>query len=187
VILGRVRGLLAVLLLPRASVAAAQPVAEWQVIGGVDLEAPMGVAVDATGDVYVADTGHHRIVKSAPQGPLLATFGGLEGDGAGQFSKPQGVAIGADGSIFVADTGNNRVQKLAQSGEVLAVWGGRRLWKDMKVPDGKILMPGVISHATDLVEHPDLTEDRILKYPSVVGKETSQPAPTAASARGVGH
>jgi DNA-binding beta-propeller fold protein YncE len=72
VILGRVRGLLAVLLLTRASVAAAQPVAEWQVIGGVDLEAPMGIAVNAAGDVYVADTGNNRVQKPAQSGEVLA-------------------------------------------------------------------------------------------------------------------
>ena len=46
-----------------------------------------------------------------------------------------------------------------------------QVWKDVKLPDGKILMPGVISHATDLVEHPDVVKERFLKYASVVGKE----------------
>ena len=41
----------------------------------------------------------------------------------------------------------------------------------LKLPDGKILMPGVISHATDLVEHPDVVKDRLINYASVVGKE----------------
>src|SRR4029079_17868579 len=47
--------------------------------------------------------------------------------------------------------------------------------KDVKLPDGKILMPGLISHATDLVEHPDLIKERLLNYASVVGKENLQP------------
>jgi 5-methyltetrahydropteroyltriglutamate--homocysteine methyltransferase len=46
-----------------------------------------------------------------------------------------------------------------------------QVWKDIKLPEGKILMPGVISHATDLVEHPDVVKERFLKYASVVGKE----------------
>ena len=39
-----------------------------------------------------------------------------------------------------------------------------QVWKDVKLPDGKILMPGVISHATDLVEHPDLVAERLVNY-----------------------
>jgi 5-methyltetrahydropteroyltriglutamate--homocysteine methyltransferase len=39
------------------------------------------------------------------------------------------------------------------------------------VPPGKILMPGVVSHATNLVEHPQLVADRILRYTAIVGRE----------------
>jgi 5-methyltetrahydropteroyltriglutamate--homocysteine methyltransferase len=46
-----------------------------------------------------------------------------------------------------------------------------QVWKDIKLPDGKILIPGVIGHFTDMVEHPRLVAERILKYASVVGKE----------------
>jgi 5-methyltetrahydropteroyltriglutamate--homocysteine methyltransferase len=45
------------------------------------------------------------------------------------------------------------------------------LWKDVKLPDGKILIPGVISHQTNVVEHPELVAWRIKNYASVVGKE----------------
>jgi 5-methyltetrahydropteroyltriglutamate--homocysteine methyltransferase len=46
-----------------------------------------------------------------------------------------------------------------------------RVWKEAKIPPGKILMPGVVSHATNLVEHPDLVADRILRYAEIVGRE----------------
>ena len=46
-----------------------------------------------------------------------------------------------------------------------------RVWQDAKVPAGKILMPGVVSHATNLVEHPQLVADRIQKYAAIVGRE----------------
>jgi 5-methyltetrahydropteroyltriglutamate--homocysteine methyltransferase len=45
------------------------------------------------------------------------------------------------------------------------------VWKDVKLPDGKILMPGVITHSTDLIEHPVLVAQRIERYASVVGRE----------------
>ena len=46
-----------------------------------------------------------------------------------------------------------------------------KVWKSIKVPDGKILIPGVVSHATNVLEHPELIADRLLNYASVVGRE----------------
>jgi 5-methyltetrahydropteroyltriglutamate--homocysteine methyltransferase len=45
------------------------------------------------------------------------------------------------------------------------------VWKDVKLPEGKILIPGIISHSTNVVEHPELVAWRIKNYASVVGKE----------------
>jgi 5-methyltetrahydropteroyltriglutamate--homocysteine methyltransferase len=46
-----------------------------------------------------------------------------------------------------------------------------RVWQEVKLPEGKSLMPGVISHCTDLVEHPRLVADRLIQYAGLVGKE----------------
>jgi 5-methyltetrahydropteroyltriglutamate--homocysteine methyltransferase len=46
-----------------------------------------------------------------------------------------------------------------------------RVWKDVKLPDGKLLIPGVVSHATNTVEHPQVVADRIVRYATVVGRE----------------
>ena len=46
-----------------------------------------------------------------------------------------------------------------------------KVWRDVKLPEGKILIPGVISHATNVVEHPELIADRILLYAGLVGRE----------------
>jgi 5-methyltetrahydropteroyltriglutamate--homocysteine methyltransferase len=46
-----------------------------------------------------------------------------------------------------------------------------KLWRDTKWPDGKILIPGVICHATNVVEHPELVADRIVRYANLVGRE----------------
>ncbi|MGC1777289.1 MAG: cobalamin-independent methionine synthase II family protein [Xanthobacteraceae bacterium] len=46
-----------------------------------------------------------------------------------------------------------------------------KVWKNVKLPDGKILIPGVISHSTILVEHPELVAQRIMRYAAVVGRE----------------
>jgi 5-methyltetrahydropteroyltriglutamate--homocysteine methyltransferase len=46
-----------------------------------------------------------------------------------------------------------------------------KVWKDVKLPAGKILVPGVISHATNVVEHPELVAERIVRYAKLVGRE----------------
>ena len=46
-----------------------------------------------------------------------------------------------------------------------------QIWKDVKLPEGKILIPGVISHATNVVEHPELVAERITRLAKLVGRE----------------
>jgi len=46
-----------------------------------------------------------------------------------------------------------------------------KVWKDVKLPAGKILIPGVVSHASNVVEHPELVADRIIQYANLVGRE----------------
>jgi 5-methyltetrahydropteroyltriglutamate--homocysteine methyltransferase len=46
-----------------------------------------------------------------------------------------------------------------------------KVWRDVKLPEGKTLMPGVVSHATNVVEHPELVADRIVRYAEQVGRE----------------
>jgi 5-methyltetrahydropteroyltriglutamate--homocysteine methyltransferase len=46
-----------------------------------------------------------------------------------------------------------------------------RVWEDVKLPEGKILLPGVISHATNVVEHPELVAERIVRLARLVGRE----------------
>jgi 5-methyltetrahydropteroyltriglutamate--homocysteine methyltransferase len=46
-----------------------------------------------------------------------------------------------------------------------------KVWQDVKLPDGKLILPGVVSHATNVVEHPELVADRILRFTNLVGRE----------------
>src|SRR5262245_21758850 len=46
-----------------------------------------------------------------------------------------------------------------------------KVWQDVKLPDGKLIMPGIVSHATNVVEHPELVAERIVRFANVVGKE----------------
>jgi 5-methyltetrahydropteroyltriglutamate--homocysteine methyltransferase len=46
-----------------------------------------------------------------------------------------------------------------------------KIWKEVKLPSGKILIPGVVSHASNVVEHPELVADRVILYAGLVGRE----------------
>jgi 5-methyltetrahydropteroyltriglutamate--homocysteine methyltransferase len=46
-----------------------------------------------------------------------------------------------------------------------------KVWQDVKLPDDKLILPGVVSHATNVVEHPELVADRIARFANLVGKE----------------
>jgi 5-methyltetrahydropteroyltriglutamate--homocysteine methyltransferase len=46
-----------------------------------------------------------------------------------------------------------------------------RVWEDVNLPDGKILIPGVVGHASDFVEHPELVAERLVKYGRLVGRD----------------
>jgi 5-methyltetrahydropteroyltriglutamate--homocysteine methyltransferase len=46
-----------------------------------------------------------------------------------------------------------------------------KIWRDVKLPEGKILIPGVVTHHTNVVEHPELVADRIIRYAELVGRE----------------
>jgi 5-methyltetrahydropteroyltriglutamate--homocysteine methyltransferase len=46
-----------------------------------------------------------------------------------------------------------------------------RVWHDVKLPEGKVLLPGVVSHATNVIEHPEVVADRIVRYADAVGRE----------------
>ncbi len=62
-----------------------------------------------------------------------------------------------------------------------------RVWEDVQLPEGKLLMPGVIGHATDLVEHPELVAQRLVRYARLVGRENVQAGTDCGIGSRVGH
>ncbi|HEY2963647.1 MAG TPA: NHL repeat-containing protein [Pyrinomonadaceae bacterium] len=85
---------------------------------------PIGVAVDAQGTVFVADTYNDRIRKISPDGQVstvagAGTPGFADGDrNTSLFDTPCGIVVAADGSLIVADTGNDRLRKITPDGNV---------------------------------------------------------------------
>lgn len=91
---------------------------------------PYGIAIDpASGDLYVAERGNHRVQRITRTGAFVMSWGS-QGTAQGQFNEPIGVAVDAEGVVYVTEHTNHRVQKLrvTQSGTTwsttnLAMWG----------------------------------------------------------------
>jgi sugar lactone lactonase YvrE len=94
------------------------------------LNAPVGVAVDALGSVYIADYGNHRLRRVSPSGVISTVAGtgtpGFSGDGGpateARLSGLWGVAVDARGDVYVADSDNRRVRRLS-GGRITTVAG----------------------------------------------------------------
>ena len=91
---------------------------------------PLGVAVDGSGNVYVADYGNDEIRKITPAG-VVSTLAGKAGvagnadglDTAARFNLPESLVVDVNGNIFVADNGNNEVRKVTAAGLVSTIAG----------------------------------------------------------------
>ncbi len=89
--------------------------------GAGQLATPRNIAIGPDGNLYVADSGNHRIQVFGPDGQFLHAFGEA-GTGAGQFNEPWGLAVD-DQYIYVADTWNYRIQKFTLDGTFVTAFG----------------------------------------------------------------
>ena len=90
------------------------------------LNAPGAVAVDASGNIYIADTGNNVVRQVTPKG-VISTFAGtgtagFSGDGSAaskaQLNAPQGLAVDTAGNVYIADAGNFRVRVVGTNGNI---------------------------------------------------------------------
>ena len=95
------------------------------------LRAPSDVAVDAAGNLYIADEYNHRIRRVDSSGIITTIAGtgerGFAGDGGpaveARLAGPRGVAVDADGNVYIADEGNHRIRKVDASGTISTIAG----------------------------------------------------------------
>ena len=85
----------------------------------IGLFGPRGITVEADGNVVVADTGHHRLLRFAPDGDLIGVIGSPGADSA-RFQEPVAVLPAANGDLWVTDTWNGRIQRISAAGASLA-------------------------------------------------------------------
>ena len=98
---------------------------------GAQLGNPSGVAVDAVGNLYIADPYNDRIRKVATNGIITTVAGngsrGYSGDdgpaASAQLSDPAGVAVGTTGNLYIVDYGNNRIRRVATNGMITTIAG----------------------------------------------------------------
>ena len=89
--------------------------------------APIGIALDRTGALLVADSCNDRIRRIEPSGSVRTLAGdGMPGllDGlaaSARFDTPTGILVGADGRVTVADTGNDAIRRISSDGQVTTV------------------------------------------------------------------
>ena len=95
------------------------------------LYSPHSVTVDGAGNLYIADSGNHRIRKVDSRGTITTVagtgFGFSSGDGGpaveARLSYPEGVALDGAGNLYIADSGNSRIRKVDSRGTITTIAG----------------------------------------------------------------
>ncbi len=98
--------------------------------GAAEFSQPIGVALDSSGNLFVADKNNH-VIREITAGGVVTTVAGLVGtfgstDGTGsvaRFNQPTGLTVGSGGDIYVADSANNTIRKVTSQGVVTTLAG----------------------------------------------------------------
>ncbi len=143
---------------------------------------PAGLAVDATGNVIVTDTGNNTVRKITPQGTVTTlaglpndkSFGSVDGVGAAaRFNNPYGIAVDVTGVCYVADSTNHVIRKVSASGAVTTLAGkaGETGLVDGTGADARFLGP--LQLALDASGNIYVTDDYVVRKITPAGVVTT--------------
>jgi serine/threonine-protein kinase len=149
---------------------------------------PQGIAVDASGNVYVADYGNNTIREINQAGAVTTIAGSTSpgsSDGSGikaSFNQPTGVAVDATGNVFVADYGNNLVRKITPAGLVTTIAGGGIAHG----PGTAITFNGTTGVAVDVADNVYVTDygNNVVQKISPAGAVTTLGSGTGSTTKG---
>ena len=117
------------------------------------------MAVRSGGEIYIVDTGNHRIQVLGADGTFRRKWG-KKGDGPGQLDRPHAVALDSKGRVYIASHGNRRIQKFTPEGKLIAHWNLPDPGKEGRHEPTKIILFG----AKERLLVPDPRNHRIVIF-----------------------
>ena len=124
--------------------------------GAGQLNTPISMATDPSGDLWVADRFNNRLQEFSSSGTFIEAIGfgvsdgkseyeicksgcraGIEGSGSGQFNDPRGIAVNPNtGNIYVSDAGNNRIEEFSTSASFIRAFNSESSGRNLNSPNG---------------------------------------------------
>lgn len=124
-----------------------------------DLFGPRAVAIDSKGNLYMSDTGNHRVVKYSSGGSFLKAWG-KKGKAVGEFIEPFGITCDKNDRVYVADRMNFRIQIFDSEGKALSQFKVNG-WEESQINQEPYL---AVDNKKGVIFVSDPTKGKVLKY-----------------------